>query len=37
MFNRYITKPEDLVTTHEQTRAGFLSIALEKTWWVIPM
>ena len=30
MFNRYITKPEDLVTTHEQTRAGFLSIALEK-------
>lgn len=30
MFNRFITKPEDLVTTHEQTRAGFLSIALEK-------
>lgn len=30
MLNRFITKPEDLVTTREQTRAGFLSIALEK-------
>ena len=30
MLNRFITKPEDLVTTHEQIRAGFLSIALEK-------
>lgn len=30
MFNRFITKATDLVTTHEQTRAGFLSIALEK-------
>lgn len=30
MFNKYITKPEDLITSHEQTRAGFLRIALEK-------
>lgn len=30
MFNKFITCPNDLVTTHEQTRAGFLSIALEK-------
>lgn len=30
MFNKFITVAEDLVTTHEQTRAGFLSIALEK-------
>lgn len=37
MFNRYITKPEDLVTTHEQTRAGFLSIALEKNMVGDPM
>lgn len=29
-MNRYITSLEDLITTHEQTRAGFLSIALEK-------
>lgn len=28
--NRYITSPESLVTTHAETRAGFLSIALEK-------
>lgn len=28
--NRFITSPESLVTTHEETRAGFLSIALEK-------
>jgi len=28
--NSFITSPESLVTTHEQTRAGFLSIALEK-------
>ena len=25
-----IPTPESLVTTHEETRAGFLSIALEK-------
>lgn len=30
MLNRVIKKAEDLVTTHEQTRAGFISIALEK-------
>lgn len=30
MANKAITKAEDLVTTHEQTRAGFISIALEK-------
>ena len=29
-FNRFIIGPGALVTTHEQTRAGFLSIALEK-------
>ena len=28
--NRFITSPESLVTTHEETRSGFLSIALEK-------
>lgn len=28
--NRYITSAESLVTTHEETRAGFLAIALEK-------
>lgn len=30
MFNRFITSPEAIVTTYGQTRAGFLSIALEK-------
>lgn len=29
-MNRYIKSASDLVTTHEQTRAGFLAIALEK-------
>lgn len=29
-MNKYITSLEDLITTHEQTRAGFLAIALEK-------
>ncbi len=29
-FNKFITCAEDLVTTHEATRAGFLGIALEK-------
>lgn len=29
-MNRYITSLEDLITTHEQTRTGFLAIALEK-------
>ena len=29
-FNSFITSAESLVTTHEQIRAGFLSIALEK-------
>ena len=29
-YNKYIDQSTDLVTTHEQTRAGFLSIALEK-------
>lgn len=29
-FNRFINESQDLVTTYEQTRAGFLSIALEK-------
>jgi len=30
VINRFITSAESLVTTHEETRAGFLSIALEK-------
>lgn len=30
MFNKFIKTYTDLVTTHEQTRAGFLKIALEK-------
>ena len=30
MFNSNITCADDLVTSYEQTRAGFLSIALEK-------
>ena len=30
MFNSFIENSNDLVTTYEQTRAGFLSIALEK-------
>lgn len=30
MFNKFIQKASDLVTAQEQTRAGFLSIALEK-------
>lgn len=30
MFNRFIMSASDLVTSHEQTRAGFLKIALEK-------
>ncbi len=29
-MNKFITLASDLVTTHEQTRAGFLAIALEK-------
>lgn len=29
-FNSFITSSQSLVTTHEQTRAGFLRIALEK-------
>lgn len=29
-MNIYITSQEDLITTHEETRAGFLAIALEK-------
>ena len=29
-MNRFITSAESLITTHEQTRAGFLAIALEK-------
>ena len=29
-MNKFITSAESLVTTHEQTRAGFLAIALEK-------
>ena len=29
-FNYFIKESKDLVTTYEQTRAGFLSIALEK-------
>lgn len=30
ILNKFITSPSSLVTTHEETRAGFLRIALEK-------
>lgn len=30
MANRFITKAEDLITSHEQTRAGFIDAALAK-------
>lgn len=30
-MNRFINRADDLVTTHEQIRAGFLAIALEKS------
>lgn len=30
MVNRFINKAEDLITSHEQTRAGFIEAALEK-------
>lgn len=30
LFNKYILSAKSLVTTHEETRAGFLSIAIEK-------
>ena len=29
-YNKYVKTHEDLMTTHEETRAGFLAIALEK-------
>lgn len=29
-MNKYLTKPEDLVTSREETRAGFIAFALEK-------
>jgi len=29
-MNKYISKPVDLITTHEETRAGFIAFALEK-------
>ena len=29
-FNKYIRNAGDLVTSHEQTRAGFLKIALDR-------
>lgn len=35
ILNSFITSAESLVTTHEETRAVFLSIALEKIEWVI--
>lgn len=30
MNNRFINSAEDLITSHEQTRAGFIEAALEK-------
>ena len=30
LVNKYITNPDSLVTTHDEIRSGFLSIALEK-------
>ena len=29
-MNKYITKPDDLITSREETRAGFIAFALEK-------
>jgi len=34
--NSSIKKPEDLVTPREQTRAGFISMALEKNYIAVP-
>lgn len=31
-----ISKPDDLVTTRDQTRAGFISMALEKNYMAVP-
>ena len=31
-----INKPDDLVTSREQTRAGFIAMALEKNYLAIP-
>ena len=35
-MNRFITSASDLVTTHEQTRAGFLAIAVSYTHLTLP-
>lgn len=36
IFNNCIRKPEDLITSHEQTRAGFIEAALEKNIKAMP-
>jgi len=35
-YSTHITKPEDLVTSYAETRAGFIAIALEKNRRAIP-
>jgi type II restriction enzyme len=34
--NRLIKTPEDLITSREQTRAGFIGMALEKNFLAVP-
>jgi hypothetical protein len=36
MYSKMITKAEDLVTSREETRAGFIAMALEKNYIAVP-
>jgi type II restriction enzyme len=36
MDSLHITKPEDLITSYSETRAGFIAIALEKNRQATP-
>lgn len=36
IFNNCIKKPEDLITSREQTRAGFIEAALQKNYKALP-
>lgn len=35
-YKNHIKKPDDLVTSREQTRAGFIALALEKNYLAVP-